>query len=173
MLCHSFAHRAIYCPRFRADHFRISFTCPEFQTRHCTPCNNLSQFWHCHYHLCNVMPQISDSVLHTRHYRVPDFREQFCHPCNIVSVFHIVIAPPAMASPKFRTDFCTPGNVMSQIWNRLLEKWSDNIDFSDRPLQFWNTMSPKSLIPSENKNELSGNPDRSCRFKNAMFLISE
>ena len=30
-------------------------------------------------------------------------------------------------------------------------------------------MSQNPLIPSEIKNELSGNPDKSCRFKNAMF----
>ena len=61
---------------------------------------------------------------------------------------------------------------MPQILDRLLENKSDNIDFSDRPLHFWSVMTQDSLIPSENKNELSGNTDRLCCFKNAIFQIS-
>ena len=103
-------HRAICCPRFRTDHFGVTFICPEFRTRHYTPCNNLSQFWHCHCHLCNVMPQISDKLMHTGHFRVPDFRRSYCTPGNIVSEFSNVIAYRATSCPRFRADFCTVGS---------------------------------------------------------------
>ena len=166
-------HRAICCPRFRTDHFGVTFICPEFRTRHYTPCNNLSQFWHCHCHLCNVMPQISDKLMHTGHFRVPDFRRSYCTPGNIVSEFSNVIAYRATSCPRFRADFCTPGMIVSQIWDRLLHMLSDMCEISDRPLHFWNTMLQNPLIPTENKNELSVKPDISCRFKNAVFQISD
>ena len=118
------------------------------------------------------MPWISDRLLHTRHFRALNFGRSYCTPGNIVPEFYIVITTYAFSCPSFRTDFCTPGNVMSQIWGRLLENKSDNIDFSDRPLHFWSMMSQNPLIPTENENELSRNPDSSCRFKNAIFQIS-
>ena len=119
--------------------------CPRFRADHCTPCIN--------------MPQISGKPLPPMHKRTPDSGQTSAHR--------------ALSCPRFRTDLCTPGNGMSQIWGWLFQDRNDNNDFPDWWIHFRNTMSQNPPIPTENINELSRNPDISCRFKNAMFQISD
>jgi len=61
---------------------------------------------------------------------------------------------------------------MPQISGCIMHTGSVMFEISDRLLHFRSMMIQISLIPTENKNELSINPDISRRFKNAMFQIS-
>ena len=115
----------------RQTYAHRAMVCPRFQTDLCTPGINV--------------PQVSGRLLHTMHKRTPSFRQ--------------IYAPRAMVCPRFQADLCTPCNDMSQVSGRLLHTRSDISDISDRLLHFKSVMTQNSFIPSENKNELSRNPD--------------
>ena len=100
-----FAHRAIYCPGFRANHFESSFICPRFQADLCTLGINVPQIQGKQFRPRKIFPQIRGRFPPPGHKRAPDSRQIIPTSENLPSDSGQISTPWTLASPRFEAGF--------------------------------------------------------------------